>query len=469
MAKSASRLFSVALLFMYHVLFLIITVMRPKNFASAAFSASPPSSSSTVPPRTNNYHQPQQPQQVERMTVAEYRRRRQQPSFSPLELDRPILIRDALPLEECEALCDLLLQAVDGSMIPIQRKQNGETILYECTMEQALDLILHSQPNDTYFAFVEGLLNNNNNNKLLESIQQKVIQVREQLFDEENWFDYFPSNARPSDCIIMAGEGATSTLHRDPFEWTGTSLCLEGRKLWRFLPAPFGGDDDYDYDDLLESYRLDSIAWEQDDTSSGSVGSGSSNAPPPPMVLSAGWQSDFTLYEPVRKESLPSAQYIAEEMSEEESEALQLEAVSTRNFLQPNNIHPAVVDFASVVQHPGEMLLIPPYQYHQTYAPEPSLAIASQRCGTSLDAPRVVKHMLDLLVQGQKRRRREKGSNKYDYDDETLPPEIKSILLRGQRQQQQGASYSKDEQYYDPKNVSPEKTVKVLFEYLQQL
>ena len=108
--------------------------------------------------------------------------------------------------------------------------------------------------------------------------------------EEEDWFDHFPPEARPSDAVVLAGEGATSTLHRDPFEWTGTSLCLEGSKLWRFVLPGGGGVEEVD--GALESYRLASVAW--DDGGGGDGGTTTAAATTTP--LSAGWQSDLTLY-----------------------------------------------------------------------------------------------------------------------------------------------------------------------------
>jgi hypothetical protein len=122
-----------------------------------------------------------------------------------------------------------------------------KTTIYDVTLEQSLSLIMDSKPSDAVFCFVEGLLGTS---KGLETSKRRLQQARESLFSspknnqEEasssvNWFDHFPDFDLQLDCVvIIAGQGAMSTFHRVPFEWTGTSLCLEGRKLWRFLLPP---------------------------------------------------------------------------------------------------------------------------------------------------------------------------------------------------------------------------------------
>ena len=41
-------------------------------------------------------------------------------------------------------------------------------------------------------------------------------------------------------------------------------------------------------------------------------------------------------------------------------------------------------------------MLIPAHCWHQTYAPMPSVAVASQRCGAMNDGARVIQHVLDV-------------------------------------------------------------------------
>jgi ribosomal protein L16 Arg81 hydroxylase len=52
----------------------------------------------------------------------------------------------------------------------------------------------------------------------------------------------------------------------------------------------------------------------------------------------------------------------------------------------------------------GDLLLIPAHWYHQTYAPQPSLEVASQRYG-SWEAKRVLDHILALQPQDDNSRK----------------------------------------------------------------
>merc|ERR1711983_229432 len=59
-----------------------------------------------------------------------------------------------------------------------------------------------------------------------------------------------------------------------------------------------------------------------------------------------------------------------------------------------NGCSPAPPSFVTAIQHPGDLLLIPAHWWHQTYAPLPSLAVASQRCGAKVDGANVIRHVL---------------------------------------------------------------------------
>ena len=343
---------------------------------------------------------------IEELTVAQYQDARQKAREcnTMALLDRPILIKNALIPAQCEDICEHLLQLAGKEIIPVQQRCGGKTFLHECTLMQALDLIMDSEPSDAWFAFVEGLLEDHSDKSDMEKlVHEPLTRAREELFRMDgavqgstNWLDYFPKSVRPTDCVVLAGQGATSTFHRDPLEWTGTSLCLEGRKIWRFVQPPSYRDDEMgavqEVDEWLDAYSLPSIAW--DDSTDDDSTAEKEKAP-----LSIGWQSDYSLYHHLNFDMV-SAQDLAY-MEPSKSDLLLDEWAKSASLLEPNLPSPNgnVGDgFYSTVQRQGDLLLIPAHWYHQTYAPEPSIAVASQRCGSSVDAKRVFRHI--LLLQG---------------------------------------------------------------------
>jgi len=339
----------------------------------AAFASSSSSSSGVVP----------------RITLDEF-------ISSPIR-NEPIIIRDIASPEQIEALADELMSLLGEEQIKMQHKvkhdDNGETTtdIYDISLHESIDYMMDSKHDDSFFAFCEGLLPSDATVKL----HQKLTEIRESPFpNEENWFNYFPEKVRPTDALILAGEGATSTLHRDPFEWTGTSLCIEGVKVWRFI-LPTGGVTNVD--EALKSYRLDSIAWEDDEAAT-------EENQQDPLILSAGWQSNMNLYNSVDEEFPTAIDWAT--LEEENYKLFRKEIISLgsdASLLRPSSeatnalksISGNNIPFVTATQFAGDLLIIPAHCWHQTYAPTPSIAVASQRCGVS-DGAKVVQHVLNL-------------------------------------------------------------------------
>ena len=341
------------------------------------------------------------------------------------------------------------------------------TELYTCSFRDAIDLVLHqSSHEDAWLAFCEGFLRSNNaetppgtsaSSSALRALQTQIEEVREGLFqpgstaittttkkkttidnndnrettetqtnttesrvvEDPCWFRaYFPAKAAPTDCVILAGAGATSTLHRDPYEWTGTNLCLDGTKVWRFVapslavaaveaertkaplrledPTSVGGDPPEEeskkkphcsfvseIDHYLDAYRLDSIAWGGNDDDDDDMD---------PMTLSAGWQSEYSLY---AKFQPRISSHELEQKDTNDKFGIMSHIAADLERLQPDLPKHHGVTMYSGVQNAGDMIVIPAHWWHQTYAMEASLAIASQRCGADRDIERVLQHILE--------------------------------------------------------------------------
>ena len=276
----------------------------------------------------------------------------------------------------------------------IDEKVDGITEIYDVTLREAAEHMMESYHDDSFFAFCEGLLDDKSDDDNCAALSSRLSNIRETPFRGENWFDYFPPAIRPTDAVILAGEGSCSTLHRDPFEWTGTSICLEGTKIWRFIiPNEEDGEGGVSkVDDALESYRLDSIAWTTTDEEKD------------PLILSRGWQSNLFFFKE-RAEEIPSAWELSElEEDNIETYMAEIEAMGTDvSLLFPDEKISDLlqrgkkINFATAIQRDGDLLIIPAHCWHQTYAPVPSLAIASQRCGAEVDGRNVVQHILESL------------------------------------------------------------------------
>lgn len=286
---------------------------------------------------------------------------------------KPLIITNALSPDECEQCADALMSMGDQLNVDLQSQvpNEGTEVYPDTPLAEALDAILYESNahDEAFLTFCEGLLDNDDN---LQVVRQKVTQARESLFSNDaDWFlNYFPSELQPSDAVVIAGAGATSTLHRDPFEWMGTSLCIEGSKVWRFVDPKANVKT---IDAALQSYRLESIAWEG-------------------RPMSAGWQSDLSLYR-TRQEELPSAREWSE-MEDDNKLTELLRVGSSIEILTPDDLPNDDLFFSTAIQEAGDLLLIPAHWWHQTFALEPSAAIASQRCGHR-DSTLVLQHILN--------------------------------------------------------------------------
>ena len=186
-------------------------------------------------------------------------------------------------------------------------------------------------------------------------------------------------------------------------------------------------------DDLLEAYRLPSMVW-----------SGDGKKQEDSLLLSAGWQSDFSLYasRDGDEEVLPSAEYfgkleeegVSVKYAKMKGIASNMDALRPSSALQKSDMD---ISIWTVVQKPGDLLVIPAFWWHQTYALEPSLAIASQRCGMKRDVPRVLNHILDMVLNSNNR-----------LDSSNVPSSLKKSAFQ--------------------KEDSPKKIVKELFNFLSR-
>ena len=298
--------------------------------------------------------------------------------------DKPTLIKDIVSSDQVETIAEELMARLGDADVQMQRKirsagSGGDDIteIYDITLLQAAEYMMESCHDDSFFTFCEGLLDEKSDDGDSNALSSRLGMIREAPFDVgENWFDYFPPSIRPTDALVLAGEGSCSTLHRDPFEWTGTSFCLEGSKIWRFIIPPTTRNDEEgggvgEVDDALESYRLDSIAWTTTDTTNSKEMAADEEEKRDALILSRGWQSDLHLYFSRAEEVLSALELSELEEDNMEAYVMEIEAMGAdTSLLVPDErisdfLHNHKFNFSTAIQQAGDLLIIPSHWWHQ--------------------------------------------------------------------------------------------------------
>eukprot|EP00794_Sanderia_malayensis_P016764 gene16764-18458_t len=61
--------------------------------------------------------------------------------------------------------------------------------------------------------------------------------IRTPIYLKEDFFSLLPESIRPWNAMLLWGpKYSRSTLHIDPYNWTGTNAVIKGRKLWKMYP-----------------------------------------------------------------------------------------------------------------------------------------------------------------------------------------------------------------------------------------
>ena len=141
--------------------------------------------------------------------------------------ETPVLVKNALSKENCEYVCDIIVNELGSETVDLQRKlcfEDGESItdIVKTNLLQAFDMMMASRHEKNYFCFCEGLIESHlesKSNTDLVKVASLLEYTKEHLFDRkfdcnthQDLFHYFPEHIKPSNCVVIAGEGASSTV-----------------------------------------------------------------------------------------------------------------------------------------------------------------------------------------------------------------------------------------------------------------
>lgn len=280
---------------------------------------------------------------IDRQSPTEFRNQ------APLFL--PVVVEGTLDLDICDQWMDHVLARSGQEIVNVQRHFG----IQQKALKQAIEVaVANSRHADGIY-----VTSKSEEGSSCSTDQLPWYDVQEELFTDLDWFPYLAYHTIVSDTLVISGNGGSSQLKCHP--WTTTNTCLDGYQLWRLLPP--------NHDTLLSPQPATTTQWGNHRISMGSI-------------------STRNLFE-FRHMDVPDdwSEWTDEEKWYEMQDLAEL----------PERIRPNVnVDglFYSTVTTAGDSLVIPPGWWHQSYGLEPSMSLASLRCGTKVDVPQLIQQLL---------------------------------------------------------------------------
>ena len=285
---------------------------------------------------------------MSRLSVAEFQ-------ASPI-LDEPVVIENALDWRGCQYWWKHILTRSGNEDIAVKRRDGVSSI----SLQKAAHLVRHESSHyDPIYVSSQG--------SSCSTDQLPFYDLLDSLFEEtEDWLPLFSLHAPITETLVLAGEGASCPLQRHPYACF--CLGLTGNSLWRLLPP----------EQDLKSESIDSEAWDGFSFSTG-------------QQVSKGELFGLR-HKDVEVDDSEKTAFI------DEHKFIEYQHLAEQNDMMRSNL--AIEEpWTSTVVLDGDLLVIPPNWWYQSYNLETSISLESQRChdlseflqhivkGSNLDAP----------------------------------------------------------------------------------
>lgn len=304
----------------------------------------------------------------------------------------PVVVEQVLGSKETDQwLSKILSHAKDEDVVVRFLKDQSKTVmpLHKAT-KLVVDESSHEEP-----IYVES---SGKTSSPMFTQEVPLDQLRDSLFESEHtkeedtldWFAAVRQYAKVHDTLVIAGSGATSPAIQC-HSYSKIQLCVDGSQLIRILP-PLGLQDNEVLRDWASPEFME--AWQGFPVSNGYRAN-------PKHDLFAFRHRDVSW----ELQQLEQRGHEGETKSRNRYDQFFQHWAEDPNVLHPNfdvmgsNPHATVQNhhdlWHSTVLLPGDMLVIPPGWWYQTYNVEPSVTLSTQRMGGSKMASQFILHALE--------------------------------------------------------------------------